>query len=76
MRAMIWLKLGMRIGGLKANASIDFWVNLIYIEEVISDFTCQVKANFCHTYRGNCFEEQAENRYIARLSISGVPFGG
>ena len=39
MRASIWLKFGMPIGGLKANASINFWVNLINTEEVISDFT-------------------------------------
>jgi len=39
MRALIWLKFGTRIGGLKANASINFWVNLINIEDVISDFT-------------------------------------
>ena len=36
---VIWLKFGTCIGGLKANASIKFWVNLINIEEVISDFT-------------------------------------
>ena len=39
MRALIWLKFGMRIGGVKANASINLWVNLINTEEVISDFT-------------------------------------
>ena len=75
-RASILLKFGTRIGGLKANTSINFWVNLINIEGVISDFTHKSKSNFCQAYRLNCFEEQAENRYVARLNIRGVPFGG
>jgi len=75
-RALILLKFGTRIGGLKSNTSIDFWVNLINIEGVISDFTHKSKSNFCQAYRLNRFEEQAENRYIARLSIRGVPFAG
>ena len=74
MRASILLKFGTRIGGLKAKTSIDFWVNLINIEGVISDFTH--KSKFCQAYRLNCFKEQAENRYVARLNIRGVPFGG
>ena len=76
MCALIWLKFGTSTGGLKANASINFGVNLINIEEVISDFMCKAKANFCHAYRVNRFEEQAENRYVASLNIRGVPFGG
>ena len=75
-RASILLKFGTRIGGLKANTSIDFWLNLINIEGVISDFTHKSKSNFCHAYRVNHFEEQAENRCVARLNIRGVPFGG
>ena len=75
-RALILLKFGTRIGGLKANTRIDFWVNLINIEGVISNFTHKSKSNFCQAYRVNCFEEQAENRYVARLNIRGVPFGG
>jgi len=47
------------IGGLKANTSIDFWINLINIEGVISDFIHQSKSNFCQAYRVNRFEEQA-----------------
>jgi len=76
MRASIWLKFGTRIRGLKANTSIAFGVNLINIKEVISDFTHKSKSNFCQAYRVNCFEEQAENWYVARLNIRGVPFGG
>jgi len=73
MRASIF---GTRIGGLKANTSIDFGVNLINIEGVISDFTHKSKSNFCQAYRVNHFEEQAENWYVARLNIRGVLFGG
>jgi len=76
MRALIWLKLGTHIGGLKANNSIDFGVNLIKIEEIISNFTNKSKSNFCQAYKVNYFKEQAENRYVARLNIRGVPFGG
>ena len=75
-RASILLKFGTRIGGLKANTSIDFWVNPINTEGVISDFTHKSKSNFCQAYRLNYFEEQAENRYVASLNISGVLFGG
>ena len=76
MRTSIWLKFGTHIEGLKANTSIDFGVNLINTEGVISDFTHKLKSNFCQAYRVNRFEEQAENRYVARLSIRGVHFGG
>ena len=76
MRASILLKFGTRIGGLKANSSINFWVNVINIEGVISDFTHKSKSNFCQAYRLNRYEEQAENRYVAKLNIRGVPFGG
>jgi len=36
----------------------------------------KTKSNFYQAYRVNRFEEQAENRYLARLNIRGVPFGG
>ena len=75
MHASIWLKFGTRIGGLKVNTSINFGVNLINIEGVISDFMHKLKSNFCQAYRVNCFEEKAENQYIVGLNIRGVPFG-
>jgi len=76
MRALIWLKFGTCIGGSKGEPSVHFGVNLIDIEGVISDFTHKSKSNFCQAYRINHFKEQAENRYVARLNIRGVPFGG
>ena len=75
MHASIWLKFGTRTGGLNANNSIKFGINPINIRRVTSDFTHSIKSNFCQAYRFNCFEEQAENRYVARLNIRGVPFG-
>ena len=75
MCASIWLKFSTRIEGLNANNSIKFGINLINIRGVTSDFTHLTKSNFCQAYRLNCFEEQAENRYVARLNITGVPFG-
>ena len=75
MHASIWLKFGTRIGGLKANNSIKFGINLINIQGVTSDFTHLTKSNFCQAYRLNRFEEQAKNRCVARLNIGGVPFG-
>ena len=75
MHALIWLKFGTRIGGLNANNSIKFGINPINIRGVTSDFTHSTKSNFCQAYRLNHFEEQAENRCVARLNIRGVPFG-
>ena len=75
MCASIWLKFGTRIGGLNVNIRIKFGINLINIRGVISDFTHLTKSNFCQAYRLNCFEEQAENRCVARLNIRVVPFG-
>jgi len=74
--ALILLKFGTRIEGLKANTIINFRVNLISIKGVLCDFMHKSKWNFCQAYRINRFEEQAENQYVARLNIIGVPFGG
>ena len=70
------MKVGTLIGVLKANTSINFEVNLINIEGDVSNFTLKAKANFCHPYRVNCFEEQAEHRCVGRLNIRGVPSSG
>ena len=72
MQASIWLKFGTHIGGLKANASIKFGINVINIRGATSDFTHKTKLNFCQAYRVNCFKELAENRNVARLNIRGV----
>ena len=72
MCASIWLKFGTRIGGLNANSSIKYGINLINIRGVTSNFTHLTKSNFCQAYRLNCFEEQAENRCVARLNIRGI----
>jgi len=70
------LKFGIHIGGLKENTSVNFGVNLITIEGVISGFMYKARANFCHAYRLNCFEEESKNQYVGRLNIGGMPFGG
>ena len=64
------------LGSLKANTSIKFGINPINIQGVESDFAHKSKSNYCQAYRVNRFEEQDENRYVARLNIRGVPFGG
>ena len=64
---------GKRIDGLKVTS---FGVNMINIQGIISHFMLKAKSNFCHAYRVNRSEEQAENRYVARLNIREVPFGG
>jgi len=76
MRKPIWPKFETCIGGLKVNTRINLRVNLINIQEVLSDFINKAKSNFCHTYRVNSFEELAENQYVARLNIRTMPFGG
>jgi len=75
MHASIWLKFGTSIGGLKANTNITFGINLINIQGVTSNFTHKSKSNFCQAHRVNRFKEQAENQYVVRLNIRGVPFG-
>ena len=72
MRAPIWSM----YWGLKANTTTNFEVNLINIQVVVSDFMHKAKTNFFPTYRVTRFEEQAENRYVARLNIRKVPFCG
>ena len=76
MRASIWLKFCIGVGSLKANTSIEFGINAINIRGVTSDFRHKTKSNFCQAYRINHYEKQAENRYVARLNIRIVPFGG
>ena len=66
-RFLIWLKFGTFIRGLKANTSIKFGINLINIQGIISDYMHKAKLNVCRAYRLNCFEEQAENWYVAGL---------
>ena len=58
------------------NTSINFKVNLFNIQGVISDFTHEAKSTFYQAYSFNHFEEQGENRYVARLNTRGMPFGG
>ena len=72
----IWMKFGKLIGGLKVNTSIKFGINTINIRGVTCNFAHKSKLNFCQAYRVNCFEEKAENRYVARLNIRKVLFGG
>jgi len=76
MHAVIPLKFGTCIGGLKANTRINLGANIIKIQGIISDFTHKAKLNFCHSYRVNFLKKQAEKWYVASLNIRGVPFGG
>ena len=72
-RARIWMKFGTCIRGLKKNTRIDFRVNLINIQWIISDFMHKVKSNFCYAYSVNLFGEQADIWYEA---IRGAAFCG
>ena len=74
MHASIWVKFSTQIWGVKANTCIKIGVNLFIIQGVISDLMHKTKLNFCQAYRLNYFEEQAENRYIARLNNRRVHF--
>ena len=64
----IWLKIRTRFGDLKANTRIKFKVNPINIQAVIRNFMHKAKSNFCHAYRVNHFQYQAENWYVVRLN--------
>ena len=76
MCASIWLIFCLPIESIKVNITIKFGIGLFNIQGVTSNFTHKPKSNVCQAYRLNCFEEQAENRYVPRLNIKGVPFGG
>ena len=58
MCALIELKFGTLIGGLKANTRIKFGMNSINSQGIMSNFKQKTKSNFWQTYRINCFEEQ------------------
>ena len=65
MLAPIRLKFETHIGDSKANARLNFGVNMANIQRVISDCTHKVKLKFFHAYMVNHFKEQVENLFIA-----------
>ena len=70
MRASIWLKFGTQYWGSTGKFQHHMWGKS---DKHSNNLICKSKSNFCHTYRVNCFEEQLENHYEARLNIRRVP---
>ena len=55
----------------------NFSYRSIYIyNELCTIFKKYVKEIFCHGCRVHRFSEQVEYRFVDRLTIVGVPFGG
>ena len=53
----LWLKFGTHIGDPKVNTNTKFEVIWWTFKlEVISNFKCKAKSNFCHAYRANSFK--------------------
>lgn len=64
---IIWMKFGRGI-------SWGSETTLMNISRV-DNFTCSTKIDFCHTYRINNLEQQAEIRFWRFVYIVGVPLG-
>ena len=61
-------------GGIKAYRSTKFGQNTINNQRVISDYSRKITPICCHAYRVNCSQEEAENRWVNRLTIEPQTF--
>ena len=63
-------------GHIKAHLSTNFGWNAINKQRVISDYSQKITSTCCHAYRVNRFWEEAENRWVNRLTIEPQTFCG
>ena len=56
------------------NLGSKFGLNMINSGGVISDYSRKITPIFCHTYRVNHLWEEAENRWVNRLTIEPQTF--
>ena len=71
---LISLKFGTQKGGIKAHLSTNFGWNTINRQRVISDYSRKITPICCHAYRVNRLREEAENRWVNRLTIEPQTF--
>ena len=73
---LIALKFGIRKGGLKAHLGTNFGWNMINRQRVMSNYSRKITLICCHAYRVNRVWEEAENRWVNRLTIEPQTFCG
>ena len=74
MRYPIALKFGTQKGGIKAHLGTNFGWNTINRQRVMSDYARKITPICCHAYRVNRVWEEAENRWVNRLTIEPQTF--
>ena len=72
----IALKFGTQKGDIKAHLGTNFGWNTINRERVMSDYSRKITPICCHAYRVNREWEEAENRWVNRLTIEPQTFCG
>ena len=72
----IALKYGTQKGGIKAHIGTNFGWNTMNRQRVIIDYSRKITPICCHTYRVNRLREDAENRWVNRLTIEPQTFCG
>ena len=72
----IALQFGTQKKGIKAHLCTTFGWNTINRQRVISDYSRKITPICCHAYRVNRLWEEAENRWMNRLTIEPQTFCG
>ena len=75
-RYLIVLKFGTQKRGIKAHLGTNFGWNTINRQRVMSDYSRKITPICCHAYRVNRVWEEAENRWVNRLTIESQTFCG
>ena len=76
MRYPIALKFGTQKGGIKAHLGTNIGWNTINRQRVMSDYARKITPICCHAYRVNRVWEEAEYRWVNRLTIEPQTFCG
>ena len=72
----IALKFGTQKGGIKAHLCTNIGWNTINRQRVMNDYSRKISPICCHAYRVNRVWEEAENRWVNRLTIEPKTFCG
>ena len=72
----IALKFGTQKGSIKAHLGTNFGWNTINRQRIMSDYSRKITPICCHVYGVNRVWEEAENRWVNRLTIEPQTFCG
>ena len=72
----VWPRETTQKGGIKAHLGTNFGWNTINRQRVMSDYSRKITPICCHAYRVNRVWEEAENRWVNRLTIEPQTFCG